>query len=140
MPIYWNVVLYVFLLVDIGLYYFGILVIFVYIVFLALCPKVARKLSGSCPKVVRKLSGSCPKVARMLPECCLKVDRKWINNCPKVSRKWARDINTEMVTKIVPVRAVNLSTGPFCTECRCKRFCGDDVFSDWVQEIDCRVG
>ena len=33
-----------------------------------------------------------------------------------------------MVTKIVPVRAVNLSIGPFCTEFWCERFCDDDVF------------
>ena len=28
---------------------------------------------------------------------------------PKVARKWPRDINTEMVIEIVPVRAVNFS-------------------------------
>ena len=32
-----------------------------------------------------------------------------------------RDINTEVVTKIVPMRAVNFSIGPFCTEFRCER-------------------
>ena len=32
---------------------------------------------------------------------------------PKVDRKWPRGINTEMVTKIVPVRAVDLSIGSF---------------------------
>ena len=47
---------------------------------------------------------------------------------PKVARKWPRGINTEMVTKIVPVRAVDLSIGPSCTEFRCERFCDDDVF------------
>ena len=40
----------------------------------------------------------------------------------------AGDINIETVTKIVPVRAVDLSIGPFCTEFRCKRFCGNDAF------------
>ena len=39
-----------------------------------------------------------------------------------------RDINTEIVTKIVPVRAVDISTGPFCTEFRCERFCDDATF------------
>ena len=33
-----------------------------------------------------------------------------------------------MVMKIIPVRAVDLSIGPFCTEFRCERFCDDDVF------------
>ena len=41
-----------------------------------------------------------------------------------------RDINTEIVTKVVPVRAVNLSTGPFCTGFRCEQLCGDDIFRD----------
>ena len=45
---------------------------------------------------------------------------------------WARDINTEMVTKIVAVRAVNFSIGPFCTEFRCEHFRDDDDF----REID----
>ena len=35
---------------------------------------------------------------------------------------------TEIVTKIVPVRAVNMPIGAFCTEFRCERFCDDDVF------------
>ena len=47
---------------------------------------------------------------------------------PKAARKLPRDINTEIVTKIVPVRAVDLSIGPFCTEFRCERFCDDAVF------------
>ena len=50
-----------------------------------------------------------------------------------------RDVNTEMVTEIVPVRAVDLSIGPFCTEFRCERFCDDDVFWDRGREIDRRV-
>ena len=33
-----------------------------------------------------------------------------------------RDVNMEMFTKIVPVRAVEISIGPFCTEFRCERF------------------
>ena len=41
-----------------------------------------------------------------------------------------RDINTEIVTKVVPVRAVNLSTGPFCTEFRCEQLCDEDIFRD----------
>ena len=49
---------------------------------------------------------------------------------PKVAQKWPRDINTEMVTKIVAVRAVNLSTGPFCTEFRCEQLCDDVIFWD----------
>ena len=50
-----------------------------------------------------------------------------------------RDISTEIVTKIVPVRAVHLSIEPFCTEFQCERFCDDDVFWDWGREIDRRV-
>ena len=59
----------------------------------------------------------CPKIVRKLPE-----------SRPKFARKLSRDINKEMVTKIVPVRAVDLSIGPFCTEFRCERFRDDDVF------------
>ena len=69
---------------------------------------VAQKLPKGCPQVVQKLSISCPKVAG----------------------KWPRDINTEMVTKVVPVRAVNLSIGAFCTEFRCESFCDNDTFWD----------
>ena len=36
----------------------------------------------------------------------------------------------EIVTKIVAVRAVNLSIGPFCTEFRCEQLCDDDIF--WI--------
>ena len=32
-----------------------------------------------------------------------------------------RDIETEIVTKIVPMRAVNSLTGPFCTEFWCEQ-------------------
>ena len=48
-------------------------------------------------------------------------------------------MRTEIVTKIVPVRAVNSPIGAFCTEFRCERFCDDDdAFSDSGQEIDRR--
>ena len=33
-----------------------------------------------------------------------------------------------MFTKRVAMRAVNLSTGPFCTEFRCEQLCDDDIF------------
>ena len=45
-----------------------------------------------------------------------------------VARKLPRDINTEMFTKRVAVRAVNFSIGPFCTEFRCEQLCDDDFF------------
>ena len=41
-----------------------------------------------------------------------------------------QDINTEIVMKVDPVRAVNLSTGPFCTEFWCEQLCGEDIFRD----------
>ena len=41
-----------------------------------------------------------------------------------------RGIKIKNVTKVVPVRAVNLSTGPFCTEFRCEQLCDDDAFWD----------
>ena len=47
-----------------------------------------------------------------------------------------RDINTEMVTKVVPVRAVNFSIGAFCTEFRCEQLCDDATFWNWGAEID----
>ena len=40
--------------------------------------------------------------------------------------------------EIVAVRAVNFSIRPFCTEFRCERFCGDDIFPNWGREIDHR--
>ena len=46
---------------------------------------------------------------------------------PKVARKWPRDINTEMVMKVVAMRAVNFSIGRFCTEFRRKQL-SDDIF------------
>ena len=55
----------------------------------------------------------------VLPKCC-----------PKVAQKWLRDLNTEMVTRMVRVRAVNVSTRPFCTEFRCEHFCDDAAF--WI--------
>ena len=47
---------------------------------------------------------------------------------PKVARKWPRDINEEMFTKRVAMRAVELSIGAFCTEFRCEQLCDDDIF------------
>ena len=41
----------------------------------------------------------------------------------------------EMVTKVVPVRAVELSIGAFCTEFRCEQLCDDDVFGIGVQSL-----
>ena len=84
----------------------------------------------SCPKVVRKLPECCPKVARMLPKGCPEVARKLLESCPEVAWKLPRDTSTEMVTKIVPVRAVNMPIGAFCTEFRCERFCDNDVFGN----------
>ena len=43
-----------------------------------------------------------------------------------------RDINTEVVTKVVAVRAVNLSIGPFCTEFRCEQLFDEDIFREEV--------
>ena len=34
----------------------------------------------------------------------------------------------EMDTKVVPVRAVELSIGAFCTEFRCEQLCDDGIF------------
>ena len=56
-------------------------------------------------------------------------------SCPKLAQKMPRDVNMEMVTKIVPVRAVDLSIGPFCTEFQCERFCDDDVFGIRVGNV-----
>ena len=51
-----------------------------------------------------------------------------------------RGIKTEIVTKVVPVRAVNLSTGPFCTEFRCEQLCDDDIFRDRGQLLGPKTG
>ena len=51
-----------------------------------------------------------------------------------------RGIKTEIVTKVVPVRAVNLSTGPFCTEFRCEQLCDDDIFRDRGQLLGPETG
>ena len=51
------------------------------------------------------------------------VPRKLPESCP-------RDTNTEMVTKIAPVRAVNMPIGAFCIEFRRERFCDDDAFGN----------
>ena len=46
-----------------------------------------------------------------------------------------RDINTEMVTKLVPVRAVNFSIRPFCTEFQCEQLRDDDIFEIGVGKL-----
>ena len=51
-----------------------------------------------------------------------------------------RGIKTEIVTKVVPVRAVNLSIGPFCTEFRCEQLCDDDIFRDRGQLLNLEIG
>ena len=47
------------------------------------------------------------------------------------------DINTEISTKIIPVRAVNFSIGPFCTEFRCERSLTPS--QQWVTPADCTI-
>ena len=54
--------------------------------------------------------------------------------------KGHRGIKTEIVKKVVPVRAVNLSTGPFCTEFRCEQLCDDDIFRDRGQLLGPETG
>ena len=54
--------------------------------------------------------------------------------CPKGAGKWPRDINTEMVTKVPPVTAVNLSIGAFCIEFRCEYVCDDEVSGIGVEK------
>ena len=51
-----------------------------------------------------------------------------------------RDIKTEIVKKVVPVRAVNLSIGPFCTEFRCEQLCDEDIFRDRGQLLGPEMG
>ena len=51
-----------------------------------------------------------------------------------------RGIKTEIVTKVVSVRAVNLSTGLLCTECRCEQLCDDDIFRDRGQLLGPKTG
>ena len=62
---------------------------------------------------------------RTVPNLSLKVDLAKVD-----PSKVARDVNTEIATSIVPVRAVNFSIGPFCAEFRCERFCDDEVLWD----------
>ena len=101
-------------------------------------PKVVQKVSKSCPKPVQKLPKACPKVAQSMSKSCTKVVQKLCPNVvqqlseelTKVAGKWPRDINIEMVTKAVPMRAVNLSIGAFCAEIRCEQLCDDDIF--WI--------
>ena len=64
----------------------------------------------------------------MLLEGCPKVDQKLSKSCTKVAQMLPRDIKTEMFTKIVPVRAVNMPIGAFCTEFRRESFYVNDVF------------
>ena len=51
-----------------------------------------------------------------------------------------RGIKTEIVTKVVPARAVNLSIGPFCTEFRCEQLCDDGIFWDQGQLLGPEIG
>ena len=44
-----------------------------------------------------------------------------------------RGIKTEIVAKVVPVRAVDLSIGPFCTEFRCEQLFDEDIFREDVK-------
>ena len=102
------------------------------------CPKGVQMLFKSCPQPVQKLPQTCPKVTQKLSKCCPKVVQKLCSNvvqmlykkCPNVDGKWPRDINIEMVTKVVPVRAVNLSIGAFWIEFRCEYLCDNDTFWD----------
>ena len=57
--------------------------------------------------------------------------RLTLSRSSRLGQKLARDINTEMFTKVVPRRAVNFSIGAFCTEFWRERFCDNDVF--WVR-------
>ena len=45
-----------------------------------------------------------------------------------------------MFAKVVPVRAVDLSIGPFCTEFRCEQLCDDDIFRDRDQLLGPETG
>ena len=47
----------------------------------------------------------------------------------KLPKSWPSDINTKIVTKIVPMRAVNMPIGAFCIFFWRKRFCDDDFLS-----------
>ena len=62
-----------------------------------------------------------------------KAVQKLSISCPKLAGKWARDVNTEMVTKVAPVRDVELSIGAFCTEFRCEQLCDDGILSSRVK-------
>ena len=42
----------------------------------------------------------------------------------------------EIVTKVVPIRAVELSIGAFCTEFRCEQLCDNGIFWDRGRELD----
>ena len=45
---------------------------------------------------------------------------------------------TDLVAKIVAMRAVNAPIIAFCTELRCERFCDDGILGDRGREIDHR--
>ena len=49
-----------------------------------------------------------------------------------------RGIKTEIVTKVVPVRAVDLSIGPFCAEFRCEQLFDEDIFREGGQLFGAR--
>ena len=59
-----------------------------------------------------------------------------VHFCPNIAGRLPRDVNTEMVTKVVPMRAVELSIGAFCTECRCEQLRDADIFRDWGRIFD----
>ena len=116
------------------------------------CPKVAQRLSTSCPKAVHKLPEVCWKVAPRHKhgnghesgprKSCGALDRcilhRMLVRTTLLQRHvlvWRsnfglRDINMEMVTKVVLVRAVELSIGAFCTEFRCEQLCDNGIF--WI--------
>ena len=54
--------------------------------------------------------------------------------------KSSRRIKTEIVTKVVAVRAGNFSIGPFCTEFRCEQLCDDGVFQKSLKIWPVRAG
>ena len=118
------------------------------------CPKVDQKLSKCYQNVIQKLSNNvnecCWKVTPRHKhrnghesgphESCEFVNRCILHRISVRTTLWWRhflgsgsnfgpwDISTEMVTKVVSVRAVNFSIGAFCTEFRCEQLCDDGVF------------
>ena len=57
-----------------------------------------------------------------------------------VVTKSSRRIKTEIVTKVVAVRAGNFSIGPFCTEFRCEQLCDDGAFQKSLKIWPVRAG